>query len=367
MIKVFKKPVVFLPVILAIIVVSASAYYFLVYSKNNSGANFINPLSGQLVDTEIISDLPTPIPQDKVINFLLLGKGEPGHDGSELADSLTVVHLDIPNKTASLISIPRDTWVTMTDDQGKLSNHKINESYLFGSEQGGVEKGLKQAELSVGQVTDLSIKYTILIDFGGFSQAIDKIGGVDVIVPQVFEDNFYPIKGLELETCGKTPEEVAKLSSTLSGFELEKQFTCRYEKLHFDAGKNHMDGTTALKYVRSRHSSSDFARGQRQRAVLLAVTEKLLSLETLKNAGSFYDKMKGLIKSDLDRQAWVDIAEMIIQPKDYKTTEIGLSDQNVLVSSKSSGGAYILIPKAGTGQWGDVQKYIKDQMGNLTP
>jgi len=285
----------------------------------------------------------SPAPKGQ-FNLLLLGQGDPSHEGSNLTDSMMVLHLDTKSKTASLIFIPRDLWV----------GYKINEAYS--------KDGLKLAKEAVSFVTGLPIQNAILIDFNGFVQAIDSLGGIEVTVAQTFDDYYYPIQGKELEICDKSPEEVAQLSATLSGFELEKQFPCRYEDLHFEAGKTHLNGATALKFARSRHSAqsgSDFARGQRQQAILIGLKDKLLSLDALKNVDQFFKQMVKLVKTDLDLEGARAIAVLIIDPQEYKISQIIPSEENVLVASKSPRGQAILLPKAGENNWDSFRDFIR--------
>jgi anionic cell wall polymer biosynthesis LytR-Cps2A-Psr (LCP) family protein len=287
----------------------------------------------------------SPAPSGQ-FNLLLLGQGDPSHEGNNLTDSMMVLHLDTDNKTASLIFIPRDLWV----------GYKINEAYS--------KDGLKLVEEAVSFVTGLPIQKAILIDFNGFAQAIDSLGGIEVLVAKAFDDYYFPIKGKELEICDKSPEEVAQLSATLSGFELEKQFPCRYEHLHFDAGKTQMDGATALKFARSRHSAqagSDFARGERQQAILIGIKDKLLSLDALKNVDQLFKQMIKLVKTDLDLETTKATAALIIDPQEYGITQIIPSEENVLVASKSPGGQAILLPKAGENNWDSFRDFVKNQ------
>jgi len=178
-------------------------------------------------------------------NVLLLGKGGSGHSGGDLADSIIVVHIetdsDSKDKKAVLISIPRDFW---------FYGHKLN-----------ADPSIRDA---VTAITGLSIDSQIQIDFGSFVSAIDKMGGIEITIPKPYTDNYYPIRGLENELCGFSPEKVAELHNNYSGFNLEKQFTCRYETIYFDTGRSEIDGETALKYVRSRHGDGDFGRSERQ-------------------------------------------------------------------------------------------------------
>ncbi len=262
---------------------------------------------------------------------------------------MMVIRLDTKNKAVSLIFIPRDLWVEFPNGKAK-----INEAYLKG--------GFPLVKNVVSNVTGLSIQYGVVIDFNQFVQMINSLGGIDIKVAKTFDDYFYPVPGKELELCGKPPEEVSKLNSTLSGFELEKQFTCRYEHLHFDQGTAHINGETALKYARSRHSiedGSDFGRGARQQIILIGLKDKFLSLNALKNIDKYFKNLVSFVKTDLSLETVKAIAALITNPEDYKISQIVPSDANVLKAAKGTGGAAILIPKAGDGNWREFQYLIK--------
>jgi anionic cell wall polymer biosynthesis LytR-Cps2A-Psr (LCP) family protein len=217
----------------------------------------------------------------------------------------------------------------------------------------------------VSYVTGLTVQSYIAVDFNGFKRAIDSIKGVDVDVPNGFDDFFYPIKGLENETCGKTAEEITELSSKYSDFALDKNFTCRYEHLHFEKGITHMDGETALKFVRSRHSDtegSDFSRSVRQQALLIAIKNKLLSLKAQDNIDTFHTELTKSITTDLTPAVLKEFIRQFGLPTQYTFKNINLNESNVLKSAKSSGGQYILIPKVGEGGWGSVQEYVKKEL-----
>ena len=220
-----------------------------------SSTNSPNPI--------VFAAAPEITPEKGVYNTVLLGYGGVGHAGSLLTDSIIVVHVNTNKKTAAIISIPRDLWVS--------GNHKINaEASINGFQnEGGVIK----------DVTGLPTDYFVSIDFGGLIKLIDNLGGITLTVPKTFDDPFYPIAGLENETCGKTEAEILQLKAKYSDYQLEIQFACRYEHLHFDAGPANLDGTTALKFVRSRHGDSDFGRSERQFAVLKGILAKLISLD----------------------------------------------------------------------------------------
>ncbi len=332
------------------------------------------------VPTRAPNASPTPTPDPEApFNVLLLGYGGAGHEGGDLTDTMIVAHIAPKDKKVTLISIPRDLWVPIPTKGEETTHFKINAAYAIGlddrkySDKLDMYKGRggggALAKYVVGNVIGQEIRYFASVDFGGFISVIDALGGIDVQVPRTFDDNFYPIAGLEDETCGKSPEDLTAVNATMSGFLLEQQFPCRYEHLHFDKGLTHMDGTTALKFVRSRHSDTDggdFARSQRQQAVLTGVREKVLSLGIVNNFVPFVSKFADVLRTDVtlsDAKGLLDIGG---DPRAYKLSTIVLSTDNVLKDGYSSDRQFILMPKSGQDNFSDIQKYIQEQL-NPTP
>lgn len=321
-----------------------ATYLFLTYSKVfvKSSPTPTPPIQ----ETVNFPEAPEIKKQAGVYNTVLMGYGGVGHSGSLLTDSIIVVHVDSNKKTAALISIPRDLWVN--------GNHKINaEASINGFQNmGGVIKS----------VTGLPIDYFVAVDFSGFSKIIDNLGGITVNNPKTFDDPFYPVAGLENETCGKTEAEIAELKAKYSDFLLERQFTCRYEKLHFDKGTTNLDGATALKFVRSRHGDSDFGRSERQFAVLKGILAKLISLHAFDKTNQTIATLTNMVRTNLSVSATRSLIEVIGDTGVYKVTDIHLTIDNVLVEGKSSEGAYILTPKAGMFNFSDIKGYISSKI-----
>jgi anionic cell wall polymer biosynthesis LytR-Cps2A-Psr (LCP) family protein len=309
-------------------------------------------------------------------NVLLLGYGGAGHEGGALSDTIIVISVYPRQKQAFFISVPRDVWVEIPVRSDAKENYKINAAFAIGSDDTnyplkepqykGEAGGGELAKDVVGSVVGMPIKYFISISFDGFKEAIDILGGVEVDVPQAFDDHFYPVKGLENLSCGKTEAEIAELTATLSGFELEKQFECRYEHLHFDAGKQQMGGETVLKFVRSRHSAQhggDFARSERQLAVLLGLRDKILSFGVLEDVVPFVNQFSDTVRTDIDEEAIKGIVESHPKFSEFTVYAIYLTEENVFNSSRTADGQFILVPKEGMGEWGAVHSFIKEQIG----
>lgn len=336
------------------------------------------PRSSPSKTSSILEKLETHTPEDPQktsFNILLLGYGGGGHSGGGLSDALVLANINTLTKKVNLIAIPRDIWVELPIRSDYKHPSKINAAFAIGNDDAGYplkepqykgeHGGGNMAKAMVELVTGQKIDYYAAIDFGGFERAIDAIGGIDVAVPVSFTDEYYPIKGEEDNLCGKSIEEVEALKVQYSGFELEKQYKCRYEVLSFTQGMTHMDGPTALKFVRSRHSSQhggDFARGQRQQAVLTATRNKLISLDALNKIDEFFTEFSGIIKSDMEEMDIVEVLSTTGDPLKYEAANINIDTNNYLNNSVSNDGQYILIPKAGIGNWEPLHKFIAESI-----
>ncbi len=348
---------------------------------------------------------PTVSPQKTSYNMLLLGYGGEGHEGAYLTDTIMVVHLDTEKNKAYMISLPRDLWVKVPGKNGEF-HAKINSIYEMGlfpdnypaipdkyrkDDQGAAEL-VKDV---IGEVVGLPIDNYIGVDFNGFTQIMDLLGGVDINVEKTFDDYEYPIEGKENEMCGKEedfkqvesfldPEasEEAKMEFFKDKEELKKfyenitddpavAFPCRYEHLHFNKGKQHMDGMTALKYARSRHSlqdGTDFGRARRQQKVIEAVKNKVFSITFLPKVLPLMDEGKKYVKMDLDiEQIKKLFGEAGKDASKYTTTSIVPSLENYLTEGNSDAGQYILMPATGEDDFKEIQTWIQNTIKEITP
>ena len=195
---------------------------------------------------------------DNKVNVLLLGMAGGMHDGADLTDTIIVGSFDMKKRSIALISIPRDVWSEALKD-------KVNSAYHYGEvkKEGG---GIILSRAIIEDVIGLPIHYVVTLDFTQFENLIDVLGGIDVEVETAFTDTEFPIAGRENDECDGDPK-----------------FLCRYETIQFQTGLQHMDGKTALKYVRSRHADgdegTDFARSRRQQDIILALKEKIMKLQ----------------------------------------------------------------------------------------
>jgi polyisoprenyl-teichoic acid--peptidoglycan teichoic acid transferase len=364
-----KKIAIGISLLLLFVATALTTFLYFNYKKIVVTPNGVDPTRAPNA-----SPTPTPDPQAP-FNVLLLGYGGAGHEGGDLTDTMIVAHVEPKMKKVTLISVPRDLWVAIPTNGEQVTYSKINYAYGIGLDDKrfpnkadiykGKAGGGVLAKYAVGNVIGQDVRYFASIDFGGFKNIIDSLGGVDVNVPRTFDDNFYPIKGEEENTCGYNAEELAEIHSKYSGFKLEQQFTCRYEKLHFDKGITHMDGETALKFVRSRHSEtdgSDFARSGRQQALIQAAKDKVLSLGIVENFVPFVTQFANVLRTDVSISEARKILDVAGDPREYKISTIVLSTDNVLKDGFSSDRQYILLPKAGQNNFDEVHKYIETQL-----
>jgi LCP family protein required for cell wall assembly len=349
-----KRPLILLGIIVVIlaifIVKTANVYPFLFQLLFNQGIN--------LKQTS-----------DNRINILLLGIGGGSHDGPNLTDTIIFASLDQKNDKVTLVSIPRDLWVP--DLTGSIK--KINDAYADGEsvKQGG---GLPLAEAVVSEITGQNIDYGVRIDFSGFVKAVDIVGGLDVDVDNTFDDYQYPIDGQEDATCGHTQAELQAMSSD-SADQAVIDFPCRYMHVHFNKGLQHMDGETALEYVRSRHGTngedSDFARSKRQEKVIQAFKSEVLSAQTLINPGKIiglYTTLQGSIDTDIKQGEFDDFIRLAEKMKNAKiqSAVIDAGDDTVqrpglLINPPISSDydyAWTLIPRLGNGNFSEIKSYV---------
>lgn len=200
-------------------------------------------------------------------NILLLGVAGTMEEGGNLSDSIMIASLDASRPSVSLMSLPRDLFV-----ESQVGSRKINEIYAAARFKYGDEKGLEIVEQAVEKFTNVPIHYAAVVNFQIFSDVIDMIGGIDIFVPETIEDPFYPDGNYGYET-----------------FVMRK-------------GLQNLDGATALKYVRSRKTTSDYDRAKRQQEVALAIRKKIESMGWASNVvkmKEFYNLFRRQINTDL--------------------------------------------------------------------
>lgn len=278
-------------------------------------------------------------------NLLILGKAGEGHTAPDLTDTIILfsVKLDENSPQIDTISLPRDIW--LVDLEAKL-----NSVYYWGNKRqaGG---GLVLAKSTVEQIAGVPVHYAVVLDFNGFKKIIDLMGGIQVQVKKSFIDERFPIPGKENDSCGGDPN-----------------FDCRYETIKFEKGLQYMNGETALKFVRSRHSQdleegTDFARSDRQQAVIKAIKDKLLSREMLTQPQKLWDiwqQGNTMIETDLTDQEKAIWGRFVYDARDSIRTH--LLPEDLLELSSLTGefrDLYALSPTAGSDNWSQIHVWVQ--------
>jgi LCP family protein required for cell wall assembly len=271
------------------------------------------------------SDLPQlPEKDPDRINILLLGmRGleDPG-EGKLLSDAIIIASIKKSTGQVALISIPRDLYVRIWCFKGKK---KINFAYLHG--------GLDCAKKTVSYLTGLYIDYAVSVNFKALQEAVDALGGITIYLEEPFEED------LQWAKEGWQEDE----HWFIKEIDGEEKWV-----FYLPAGVNHLDGQTALYYVRSRYSTNDFDRMRRQQQVLLALKEKALSLGVLANPIKIYNLLDILGKNIRTDMGLADIGNLInlasyldaqhIKRKIFDTSPEGLLYHTFI------NGEYILLP-----------------------
>ncbi|MBP9779733.1 LCP family protein [Candidatus Gracilibacteria bacterium] len=255
--------------------------------------------------TPIIFQSSTIKKEESINNILIAGIGGGGHEGSELTDSLMLARIDEKNKKVTLLSIPRDLYVAHS---GGKNSGRINALY-------SKKQGINQLAEKVSEITGQPIHHYIVIDFTGFKYIVNALGGIDIDVPKDLIDREYPN-----DNWGWTVFEVRR-------------------------GVQVFDGETALRYARSRHSTSDFDRSERQQLLIKAIKDKALSLEFLTSPSKIQDVLTAIrshLNTDLTVADIIQYGRLMQEIKSDDINVYGLG--NNCVALNCSAGAYLYNP-----------------------
>jgi LCP family protein required for cell wall assembly len=224
-----------------------------------SGEVSANPSEQPTPEPSLIG---TPVPSVEVppwdgrerLNILLIGADEQA--GGHNTDTLITVSIDPVTKQVAMFSLPRDTQEVPVPPGpaqrvwGRTYGQKINAWFVNNRRRSDLwpgndrTRGYNALKAIMGELYDLKIRYFVEVNFEGFKKVVDALGGVTINVQVPVVDDTFP------GTTGRT------------------------QRLYIPSGIQHMDGDQALRYARSRHTSTDFDRGARQQRVLLSLREQ---------------------------------------------------------------------------------------------
>lgn len=288
------------------------------------------------------------------VNILLAGNSadDPGHNGANLTDSIMILSIDTKHNKAFMLSIPRDLYVQVSDDE----HEKINDAYVVGqnndfSADGYPDGGMGKLEQVISDDMGIKINYYALIDYQALKQAVDAVGGIDLNIQSSDPRGLYD-PSIDYATHGP----LVKLTN----------------------GMHHLNGEQALDLARARGDSyysygfaaSDFDRTEHQRQMLVALKSKAVSAGVLSNPAklsSLSDAIGNNVKTDFklsEVHRLYDIVKNISSGNIQSLSLNSASGKNLLSSYTTSSGQSALIPAAGLDDYSDIQAYINKEMSS---
>jgi len=261
---------------------------------------------------------------DGKTNILIIGRWWEENDAPNLTDSIILASINYEKNTVSMFSVPRDMYVKFPTWWA----WRINEVYfrwmLKTQKEVDWIKALKEV---LTRITWEEIHYFVNLDFEWFKKIIDIIGWIDVNVPQAIVDTTYPGPNWW------------------------------YQTFSIKAWPQTLDGDTALKYARSRHTTSDFDRSIRQQLIIKAIREKVLSLWILTSPSkikSIYAVIKENIISDLDILQMINLALFVRDIPKENIISSNLNDSCFYGSTVCEKWWFLYVPLRADFGWASV-------------
>lgn len=288
------------------------------------------------------SSLFGPLNGKDRVNVVMVGySGEAKHGGTYLGDSINILSIDPATDTTTIIPVPRDLWIEGVPDMP--GNGKINQAFALGWQQGGPEEAGAAMARILSEVTGLRIDHWMAIDFNGFREMVDAVGGVTVKNPRAF-------------------------SYTWNATSFHAQ---NWNGGHFRKGTLHLNGRRALAYARVRYTSlpaesSDFARSIRQQRIMSALRSKIGSggIGSIGPGLSLMDALGGRMRTDLSA---IDL--FLLSGHLHPDRRIEMKEGAILEATRNTAGEYILvvIGRQTASDYGPLQQYLATQLAEPAP
>jgi LCP family protein required for cell wall assembly len=268
--------------------------------------------------------------KDGRINLLLLGIDRRGGTGwAYRTDTIMVVTLDPDSRAAGILSIPRDLQLAIPGH----GQDRINTANVYGSNPENPDAGPGLVASTIEASFGIPIDGYLMVDFRAFEEIVDTLGGIDLVVPKALHDTRYP-----------DPRPGDPFA---------------FKTIHFEPGPQHMDGSRALEYARSRMSTSDFDRAKRQQLVLLAIRERALSASAIPRWPKLAATVTDSIRTDLDVDQLIALA-ILAARIDMSNLKQVVLEHPLVFSHRRADGAAVQLPR-----WDRIDPVLNDLFGPL--
>jgi LCP family protein required for cell wall assembly len=253
-----------------------------------------------------------------IVNFLLIGSATyNGPNNPGLTDTLILLSVNRTVGTVALVSIPRDLYVYVPG----WEMAKINTAYFYGETNDLGSDGITFLKDTTRYNLGIEVDYYARVDFNGFMQIVDALGGIDVSVDCAIQDWRLIEPGLDPRV-----EE-------------------NWEMFTLPMGVHHMNGDLALWYVRSRRSSNELDRGRRQQDVIRALWRHIRSQGLLDQLPNVWGQITQIVDTDI---TLADIAGMIPLALTMDSSRIQsyrFREGIEIVAGESEEGSFIFLPQ----------------------
>lgn len=262
--------------------------------------------------------VPSPVPPfakpDYVTNIVLLGNDVKYAQGGR-TDSIIIVSINRQLKTAVLLTLPRDLYVVIPGWKMTRINLALPHGHGVNYPGGGGGLIKDTIEYNLG----IPIDYYARIGFDGFQQVVDALGGVEIV-----------------NNCSLTDWR-------LSAPDLDPELEENWEQFTLEPGVHEMDGDLALWYARSRRTTNDFERGQRQQQLLRAMFEKGLRLDLLPELPQLWQTYQETIETDMSLSLLLELAALAPSVQENGIQHLVLAGESVQAWREPGSGAAVQL------------------------
>lgn len=274
-------------------------------------------------DTGVTGVLLPDYESKERVNILLLGIDKRPDEKFSRTDTMILVTVDPNTKSAGMLSVPRDLWVAIPG----YPEDRVNKAYYLGDKDnypgGGPALAMKTIQYNLG----IPVHFYAQIDFDGFRQIVDTLGGIEIDVPETIDDPNFPDNNYGVDP------------------------------FYIEAGHHTLDGYEALRYARTRATpGSDFSRARRQQQVLLAVRDQALRIGIIPKIPELWNTMAGTVQTDLQLVDILELAQLAdeINQNNIQSAVIGAEYTVDYIVPET--GAQVLLP---------LREKIKDVVDNM--